>query len=248
MMQVIAVIPARYASTRFPGKPLIDIAGKTMIQRVYENVKQVKSLHKVYVATDDSRILEKVVAFGGHAVMTSSFHQSGTERCAEVLSKLEVEPDIVINVQGDEPFIAVEHIQQVIKCFEKSTTQIASLVKPVKNTEDLFNVNVAKVVVNEKMEALYFSRQAIPHLRGIPQQEWHEQHLFYKHIGIYGYRGEVLKSIVALPPSPLEQAEKLEQLRWLENGYTIQMALTQIENMAIDTPEDLQRVLQQLNG
>ncbi|WP_266205011.1 3-deoxy-manno-octulosonate cytidylyltransferase [Pontibacter kalidii] len=241
-MEVLGIIPARYASTRFPGKPLTDIKGKSMIQRVYEQAKK-SSLSEVLVATDDARILEHVQGFGGNAVMTGSQHQSGTDRCFEAY-KLHNQPyEYIINIQGDEPFIHPKQIDLVARCFERPQTQLATLVKKVETAEELFNVNAPKVVLNQAKEALYFSRQPIPYCRNVPNDIWHKQHTYYKHIGIYGYRADILEQITQLPPSTLELAESLEQLRWLEHGFRITTALTHHETIGIDTPEDLERVM-----
>lgn len=245
-MEVLGIIPARYASTRFPGKPLIDINGKSMIQRVYEQAKSA-GLAEVLVATDDARILEHVQAFGGKAVMTAAHHQSGTDRCFEAY-QLHDEPfEYIINIQGDEPFIRPEQINLVASCFEHSATQLATLIKKISTAEELFNINAPKVVINKAGEALYFSRSPIPFCRNVPNDIWHQQHTYYKHIGIYGYRADILEQITQLPPSPLELAESLEQLRWLENGFRITTALTEFETIGIDTPEDLLKV-QQVTG
>ncbi|WP_207422609.1 3-deoxy-manno-octulosonate cytidylyltransferase [Desertivirga brevis] len=243
--KILGVIPARYASTRFPGKPLIDIEGKSMIQRVYEQALKTEKLDEVVVATDDERILMHVRAFGGRAILTADTHQSGTDRCAEVAQKL---PgfDIIINIQGDEPFIDPKQIDMVCTCFASSDTVLATLVKPITSEEELFNVNSPKVVLNKLSEAIYFSRSTIPHVRGKEQTEWLKSHQFYKHIGIYGYRMDTLLSITKLPVSILEKTEALEQLRWIENGYRIKVAVTDIETTAIDTPDDLQKVLNQM--
>lgn len=237
--KVIGVIPARYASTRFPGKPLAIINGKTMIQRVYEQASKATSLTQVIVATDDQRIFDAVAAFGGKVVMTSEAHQSGTDRCAEVLEKLEEKPDAIINIQGDEPFIYPEQINQVAACFDDSETEIATLAMKVKNLEELQNSNVVKVVKDKNGFALYFSRSAIPYKRNTAFAE----NVFYKHVGIYGYRAEALAKISQLEPSNLEMMEGLEQLRWLENGYRIKVAETEFESFAVDTPEDLEKLL-----
>ncbi|WP_207535131.1 3-deoxy-manno-octulosonate cytidylyltransferase [Desertivirga arenae] len=243
--KILGVIPARYASTRFPGKPLIDIEGKSMIQRVYEQALKTQKLDEVVVATDDERILMHVRAFGGRAILTADTHQSGTDRCAEVAQKL---PgfDIIINIQGDEPFIDPKQIDMVCSCFAPSDTVLATLVKPITTEEELFNVNSPKVVLNKLSEAIYFSRATIPHVRGTEQNEWLKMHQFYKHIGIYGYRIDTLQSITRLPVSILEKTEALEQLRWIENGYRIKVAVTDIETTAIDTPDDLKKVLNQI--
>jgi 3-deoxy-manno-octulosonate cytidylyltransferase (CMP-KDO synthetase) len=237
-MNIIGIIPARYASTRFPGKPLIDIAGKSMIQRVYEQCMKAESLSEVIVATDDERIAEHVRGFGGKVMMTSADHQSGTDRCAEVVLKYEGLCDAVINIQGDEPFINPEQIDSLATAFNELHTQIATLIKPLKDEADIKNPNVVKVVMDKHHEAIYFSRSAIPYRRS-PDATI----VYNKHIGIYGYRKEVLHEITQLPMGLLEQAENLEQLRWIENGYKISLKETDQENIAIDTPEDLKKVL-----
>ncbi|ASB49488.1 3-deoxy-manno-octulosonate cytidylyltransferase [Alkalitalea saponilacus] len=241
---VLGIIPARYASTRFPGKPLVDIGGKPMIQRVYEQAAKI--LKHVYVATDDERIFDAVLSFNGKVVMTSPEHQSGTDRCTEALSLVESEEkrsyDVVINIQGDEPFIEPEILETLTGCFMSSMTEIATLVKPLKEAEDLFDSNKPKVVINPKYEAIYFSRSPIPYLRQYPQKEWHLKHPYFLHIGLYGYRSDILREITSLKPSSLELAESLEQLRWLENGYKISVRTVNHETIGIDTPEDLERV------
>jgi len=242
-MKVIGIIPARYASSRFPGKPLVDIGGKSMIQRVYEQVKNTSCLHEVIVATDDDRIAEHVKSFAGNVIMTASSHQSGTDRCAEVIAKVSGF-DIVINIQGDEPFINPLQIELLASCFDKEETQIATLVKKIHTEDELFNVNIPKVVRNIAGQAIYFSRQTIPYLRGIEQKNWLSKHNYFKHIGIYGYRTDVLKELTQLPISILEETEALEQLRWIEHGYTIQTAETEHETIAVDTQEDLERIIQ----
>lgn len=240
-MEVLGIIPARFASTRFPGKPLIDIHGKSMIQRVYEQAAK-STLTDVLVATDDDRILEHVLSFGGKAVMTGEHHQSGTDRCFEAYQKNDQPFDYIINIQGDEPFIRPEQIDLVAACFHNPATQLATLIKEISDSDELFNVNSPKVVINQAKEALYFSRQPIPYCRNIPNDIWHKQHTYYKHIGIYGYRADILEQITQLAPSSLELAESLEQLRWLENGYRIATALTTFETIGIDAPEDLQKI------
>ncbi len=242
-MKILAVIPSRYASTRFPGKPLVDIKGKTMIQRVYEQAKLCKSFTEVIVATDDQRILKHVKAFGGKVMMTNENHPSGTDRCAEVLSRLEEQYDAVVNVQGDEPFIQPEQLEQLISCFKNEHTQIATLVKKIDTTDDLLNINLPKVVFNKEMKALYFSRLPIPGQKSVDTEQWVENHPYYRHIGLYGYRADVLKEITKLPPSPLENIESLEQLRWLEAGYTITVSVTEFESIGIDTPADLDKII-----
>ena len=244
-MKVLAIIPARYASTRFPAKPLAQLGGKPIVQRVYEQVKKV--VERVVVATDDERIFDAIVSFGGEVVMTSPNHKSGTDRCAEAYEKLGYEADIIINVQGDEPFIATEQIETLVKCFENKAIDIATLVKPFSaegGIDALENPNSPKVVMNEQGEAIYFSRSVVPYLRDVERSEWLKHHTFYKHIGIYAFRAKTLGEITQLAQSPLEKAEKLEQLRWLENGYKIGVGITDIETIGIDTPEDLERAEQ----
>lgn len=242
-MKIIGIIPSRYASTRFPGKPLVDIAGKSMIQRVYEQAKKAKSLNDVYVATDDKRISEHVISFGGKVVMTSETHQSGTDRCFEAINKIQGETDVVINIQGDEPFIHPEQIDLVASCFTSSGVEIATLAMKMKSNADLFNPNIPKVIINKHKEAIYFSRQAMPHVRGVEQNEWMNRFTYYKHIGIYAYTVKVLKELTLLKQSSLELAEALEQLRWIENGYKIKIEVTDYESVAIDAPEDLNKLI-----
>ncbi|MBO4722018.1 MAG: 3-deoxy-manno-octulosonate cytidylyltransferase [Muribaculaceae bacterium] len=244
----IAIIPARFASTRFPGKPLAMLGGKTVIQCVYEQVS--KAIDNVLVATDDERIFNHVVGFGGKAVMTSSQHRSGTDRCWEAYQKNSGNEDIIINVQGDEPFILPEQIEALKLCFNDEITDIATLVKPfdkAKTYEELENPNSVKVVLNGNMNAMYFSRSVIPHLRGIDKSLWPSKHQYYTHLGIYAYRAKVLNDITSMEPSSLELAESLEQLRWLENGMTIKAGITQHSSIGIDTPQDLERAEQFLN-
>lgn len=241
-MTFIGIIPARYASTRFPAKPLALLGGKTVIHRVYEQVSSV--LSEVYVATDDERIADEVRRFGGKVVMTSTHHRSGTDRCYEAYTRIGSPQDVIINIQGDEPFIQAGQIETVMHCFDNADTQIATLVKPftpADGFEALENSNSPKVVVSPSMKALYFSRSVIPHLRGVDRSQWLSRHTFYKHIGLYAYRADVLARLTALPQSPLELAESLEQLRWIENGYTITVGITHTETIGIDTPQDLAR-------
>lgn len=241
-MKFIGIIPARYASTRFPGKPLALLGGKPVVQRVYEQVAGV--LDDAMVATDDERIEAAVRAFGGRVVMTGTHHRSGTDRCFEAYEKAGGGADVVVNIQGDEPFIQPEQLWAVKACFDDPDTQIATLVKPFTEVDGraaLENPNSPKVVVDGRMRALYFSRSVIPYLRNVEPDEWLSRHTFYKHIGLYAYRADVLRQITALPPSALEQAESLEQLRWLQNGYTIKVGISRIETIGIDTPDDLQR-------
>lgn len=248
-MKFIGIIPARYASTRFPGKPLADLHGKPMIQRVYEQVQNV--LDQVVVATDDEKIENAVIAFGGNVIMTSDQHTSGTDRCYEAFCKAGSGYDTIINIQGDEPFIRPEQIELLKNCFADPHTQIATLVKPFHPEDDfetvLFNPNSPKVVMNKNNEAMYFSRSVIPYFRGKHHTEWLGNHTYYKHIGLYGYRADILKEITSLPPSSLEIAESLEQLRWLENGYRIKVGITNVETIGIDTPEDMEKALDFMN-
>lgn len=242
-MKILGIIPARFASTRFPGKPLIDIAGKPMIQRVYEQTLLATSLSDVVVATDDEKIYKAVKAFGGNVIMTGDNHVSGTDRCAEVAQKISGF-DAVINIQGDEPLIDPNQINLVAGCFNDISTNIATLVKKITTNEELFNFNTPKVLLNANMEAIYFSRQTIPYLRNFDEKDWLKNHTFYKHIGIYGYKTATLSILSQLNSSSLEIAESLEQLRWIENGFKIKVAVTQAETLAIDTPEDLEKVLE----
>lgn len=245
-IRFLAIIPARYASTRFPGKPLAMLKGKSIIHRVYERVNQ--SFSFVYVATDDERIADEVKSFGGNVVMTSPNHKSGTDRCYEAYCKIAKSEnltfDVVVNVQGDEPFIANEQLHTVKACFVDSATQIATLVKPFPkgcSFAELQNPNSPKVVLSNDNYALYFSRSVIPYLRPFPQEEWTSHHTFYKHIGLYAYRVDVLERITHLPLGELEAAESLEQLRWLQAGFSIRVGKTMLETIGIDTPEDLCR-------
>ena len=248
-MKFIGVIPARYASTRFPGKPLAMLGGKSVIQRVYEQVSSV--LDCAYVATDDERILQAVEAFGGKAVMTSPDHKSGTDRIEEAVRKIGGSFDVVINIQGDEPFIQRSQLEEIIRCFDDAETQIATLGKPFDKAQGFAaveNPNSPKIVVDNRGYALYFSRSVIPFIRGKETAEWMDHYPFLKHLGIYAYRTEVLHEITRLPQSSLELAESLEQLRWLQNGYRIKVGLTDVETVGIDTPEDLERAEAFLKG
>lgn len=241
-MKILAVIPARYASTRFPGKPLALLEGKPIIEWVWQCVAQMPALTEAVVATDDERILDTVRQFGGRAMMTSTQHRSGTDRCGEVLTNLEGQGqqfDVVINLQGDEPFTQQSQLENLIDCFAHADTQIATLKTPIVSTEELFSPNNVKVVCGKDGRALYFSRQPIPYLRGTESGEWLKRQPYYKHVGIYAFRAETLKEVVKLEPSALEVSESLEQLRWLENGYNIQVRTTEQANIGIDTPEDL---------
>ena len=241
-LKFIAIIPARYASTRFPGKPLAMLGGNSVIQRVWEQVSG--AVGAAVVATDDERIAEAVEAFGGRAVMTSPDHKSGTDRCWEAYQKQGEEYDVIINVQGDEPFIAHSQLRAIMSCFEDENTDIATLVKPFAESDGLAaleNPNSPKVVLDNSSRAIYFSRSVIPYLRGIEKEEWLKHHTFYKHIGMYAFRRNVLGEVTALPQSKLELAESLEQLRWIENGYKIGVGISDVETVGIDTPEDLER-------
>ena len=238
-MKFIAIIPARYASTRFPGKPLAMLGGKTVIQRVYEQVTSV--LGEAYVATDDERIFQAVEQFGGKAVMTRSDHKSGTDRIQEAATKINTDADVIINVQGDEPFIQSSQIDTLMHLFDEPDTQIGTLGKPFESMEAIENPNSPKIVTDNRGFALYFSRSVIPYIRGKERDSWFGEYPFLKHLGIYAYRREVLAEVTKLPQSSLEKAESLEQLRWLQNGYRIRVGLTDVETVGIDTPEDLQR-------
>lgn len=241
-MKFIAIIPARFASTRFPGKPLALLAGKTIIQRVYEQAR--KAIDDVFVATDDERIANAVEKFGGKAVMTSPDHRSGTDRIKEAAIKLGMRADVIINIQGDEPFIHPEQITTVCKCFDYDNVQIATLGKPFGNKavfDLLSNPNSPKIVIDNNSFAMYFSRSIIPFVRSKEKDSWPSSFPFLKHIGLYAYRTEVLKEITTLPQSSLEIAENLEQLRWLQNGYKIKVGITDAETIGIDTPDDLKR-------
>ena len=238
-MTFTAIIPARYASTRFPGKPLAVLGGKTVIQRVYEQVSSM--LSEVYVATDDERIFSCVESFGGKAVMTRKDHQSGTDRIQEAVEKTATQADIIINVQGDEPFIQPSQIQTLMQLFDDPSTQIGTLGKPFESLEAVENPNSPKIVTDNRGFALYFSRSIIPYIRGKAQTDWFGEYPFLKHLGVYAYRREVLAEVTKLPQSSLEKAESLEQLRWLQNGYRIRVGLTDVETVGIDTPEDLKK-------
>ena len=246
-MKFISIIPARYASTRFPGKPLALLCGKSVIQRVYEKVSGI--IEETWVATDDERIFNAVKDFGGKAVMTRNDHKSGTDRIEEAIEKIGGDFDVVINVQGDEPFIQASQIKTVCDCFDDPSTEIATLGKPFGNDMDaVSNPNSPKIVVDKRGYAMYFSRSIIPFVRGKDEKEWPFSYPFLKHIGLYAYRRNVLKEVTQLPQGELEKAESLEQLRWLENGYRIKVGLTDVETVGIDTPEDLARAEAFLKG
>lgn len=245
-MKVLGIIPARYASSRFPGKPLADINGKSMIQRVYEQSLKSTSVDEVIVATDDKRIVQAVLDFNGTSVLTAEDHPSGTDRCNEVVEKLKLENkvfDVVVNIQGDEPYINPEQISQVVSSFKNPEVNIATLAKKIDSSEELFSENINKVIFDLSGNAIYFSRNPIPFQRNFPKDQWLENHTYFKHIGIYAYRPETLKVITQLKQSKLELAESLEQLRWLENGYKIFVKDTGFESIAVDTPADLSKIL-----
>lgn len=261
-MKTLAIIPARYASTRFPGKPLAMISGKTMIQCVYEQALKAKTLDRIIVATDDTRIADTVKSFGGEVMMTSASHSNGTERCIEVLFQINTENltsnlvnksgqtnrfspvyDIVVNIQGDEPFIDPEDINKAVTLLKNNAFDIATLSKKIDALSDLDNPNVVKVIFDVTGKAIYFSRCAVPYLRDVPASERLKAHDFYKHIGLYAFKGSTLLKLPQLKESLLEKAEKLEQLRWLENGLTIGVAETQNNSISIDTPEDLAKII-----
>lgn len=241
-MLTLGVIPARFDSTRFPGKPLVQILGKSMIRRVYEQVLQAKSIDKVVVATDDERILNEISSFGGNAIMTSKDHLSGTDRCYEALTLLDETYDVVVNIQGDEPFIHPQQINQVAELLQNSTFEIATLARKIHEPNDLFNPNIVKVIFDKWGKAIYFSRHPIPYVRGVEEAKWTHHYDFYKHIGLYAYRKEVLAAITQLSPSSLEKSESLEQLRWVENGYSIALGITDKDNFGIDSPSDIENL------
>ena len=242
-MKVIGIIPSRYASTRFPSKPLAMIKGKTMIQRVWEQAWKSK-LDAVVVATDDMRIADEVLKFGGQYVLTDPNHRSGTDRCREALYMVEGQYDAVVNIQGDEPFIDPAQINQVIELIGRDDAQLASLAKRIEDEDELFSPNVVKVVMDKQGNALYFSRNPIPFMRNLDHDKWLQKGEFYKHIGLYAYKTETLCQIAEMQSTKLEMAESLEQLRWLENGLRIRMGITQLESLSIDTQEDYEKAMQ----
>jgi len=243
---IAGIIPARYASTRFPGKALADINGKSMIQRVYEQAAKSASLSTLVVATDDMRIFDHVLDFGGKAVMTAAHHPSGTDRCQDALTQMGSGYRYVINIQGDEPFIDPAQIDELAAALQDSTTEIATQMIPVSNHDELFDKGEVKIVLNTANEALYFSRMVIPFIKGVDELQWHLHHPYYRHVGLYAYRGDILDKITKLPVSALEKAESLEQLRWVENGFRIKCVTTKYESHCIDTPEDLEKMLKRL--
>ena len=243
---IAGIIPARYGSTRFPGKSLIDIQGKSMIQRVYEQASKSTSLDKLVVATDDDRILKHVESFGGLALMTSPHHANGTDRCWDALQQLGPDYTYVINIQGDEPFIDPQQVDELGAVLKDGTTELATQMIPVRTHEELFDRGEVKIVLNDKMEALYFSRMVIPFIKGVDEKDWHLHFPYHRHVGMYAYRRDVLEKISKIPVSSLEQAESLEQLRWLEHGFRIKCVITQFESHCIDTPEEVEKVMRRM--
>jgi 3-deoxy-manno-octulosonate cytidylyltransferase (CMP-KDO synthetase) len=241
-MNVVGVIPARYESSRFPGKPLVDLGGKSMIQRTYEQCMKCDDLSHVVVATDNKEIFDHIKSWGGNVVMTRSNHQTGTDRIVEAVGVLDKEFEVVVNIQGDEPFIEPKQISLVVELFKNEAVGIGTLIKQIKDIETLLNPNNPKVVTDLNGNALFFSRETIPHLRGVEKSDWLSNGKYFKHIGIYGFRTKVLNEISRLPVSGLEKSESLEQLRWLENGYQIKTAITDLETIGIDSPEDIEKV------
>lgn len=246
-MRVLGVIPSRYQSSRFPGKPLIDLKGKSMIQRVFEGSAASDKIQEVVVATDDVRIFDHVVGFGGKAMMTSTSHRSGTDRCGEVIQHF-LDYDIVINIQGDEPLVDARQLEQIIHLFDDPKVQIATLAKKIDRSEDIFNPNRVKVVLDKDSNGIYFSRNPIPYCQNTDNEEWLSKSDYYRHIGIYAYRTSCLKKLVQLDPTDLEKTESLEQLRWLYNGFQIRVGVTAIETPNIDTPDDVKEVLKFLDA
>ncbi len=240
---IVGIIPARYASSRFPGKPLIDIKGKSMLQRVYEQAAKSKMLNKVIVATDDEQIFNHVKKFGGQVVMTAAHHPSGTDRCWDALQQLEEDYQYVINIQGDEPLIEPAQIDELAAILQDGKTALATQMMAIDSYEMLFDKGEVKIVLNVNNEALYFSRMVIPFIKGFDEKEWHLHHAYFRHVGMYAYRKDVLEKITQLPVSSLEKAESLEQLRWIENGFSIKCVATAYESHCIDTPEDLEKLL-----
>lgn len=242
--KILGIIPARFASTRFPGKPLVEIWGKTMIQRVYEQCDKSKLFDDLVIATDDKRIEEEVMRFGGKVVQTHANHQSGTDRCAEVLANISELYDVVVNIQGDEPFVHANDLKMLIQSFDNDWVDISTLAASITESSELFDANKVKVVLGANQQALYFSRATIPYVRGEETENWMDKHTFYKHLGVYAYKSSVLKKVTTLPMGKLELLENLEQLRWLEAGYTISVQLTENKVIAVDTPEDLKKILE----
>lgn len=244
--KILGIIPARYASTRFPGKPLINILGKSMIQRVYEQAKKASTLTDVIVATDDERILNHVLSFGGKAIITTQNHASGTDRCFEALLNYDKKVDYIINIQGDEPFIDPTQIDLLGNSCD-GNTELATLIIPVTNHEVLFDEGEVKVTLTKNFDALYFSRMVIPFIKGKPKTEWHLHYNYFRHVGMYAYRYDILEAVTKMELSSLENAESLEQLRWLQNGLKVKCAVTQFDSHCIDTPEDVEKVLRLMN-
>jgi len=244
---IVGIIPARYESSRFPGKPLVDIKGKTMIQRVVERARQSKLLSDVVVATDDQRIYDHVYALGVKVVMTSSDHPSGTDRCYEALTKLDRSYQYIINIQGDEPMLEAAQIDELANVLKEGNVQLATQIATVDDAETLWSEGEVKVVLNDKSEALYFSRSVIPYIKNKHKDEWHLHHAFWRHVGMYAYRADVLEKLTKLPLASLEKAESLEQLRWLQAGFTIQCVPTKHNSYCVDTPEDLKAIMSMIS-
>ncbi|UII27277.1 3-deoxy-manno-octulosonate cytidylyltransferase [Fulvivirga maritima] len=240
-MRILGIIPARYGSSRFPAKALADIGGKTMVRRVYEQALKASMITDVVVATDHDDIYNEITNHGGKAVMTRQDHESGTDRCFEALNKQEQQYDYVINIQGDEPFIDPDQINLIAQMLD-GQTELGTLIKAIDSKEDLFNPNVVKVIFDKNQKAIYFSRSPLPHNRQHTSDQWLDQHRYFRHIGIYAYRTDILEKITQLEVSSLEKAESLEQLRWIENGYSIKVAETEHDSIGIDTPEDLDKL------
>lgn len=241
-MKILGIIPARYASTRFPGKPLIDILGKSMLQRVYEQASKSKELTSVIIATDDERIASHAQSFGAKVVMTKAEHPSGTDRCFEAYKNFGEEFDYIINIQGDEPFIDPSQIDLLANICD-GNTELATLMIKCNSHAVLFDKGEVKITLNTNNEALYFSRMVIPFIKGVDEKEWHKHFNYFRHVGMYAYRKDVLEKVTKLHPSSLEKAESLEQLRWLENGFKIKCAETLHDSHCIDTPEDVEKVI-----
>jgi len=244
---IAGIIPARYSSARYPGKSLTHILGKSMIQRVYEQSLRSKGLDTLVVATDDERIFNHVASFGGNVLMTAAHHANGTDRCWDALQQLGPEYQYVINIQGDEPFIDPQQIDELAAVLHEGTTELATQMIAVKTYEELFDMGEVKIVLNDNMEALYFSRMPIPYVKGVAESDWHKHFTYYRHVGMYAYRRDVLGQISKIPVSTLEQAESLEQLRWLQHGFRIKCVTTSFESHCVDTPEDIDKVLRRMN-
>lgn len=246
-MSILGIIPARYASTRFPGKPLAMIKGISMLQRVYTQAKKAKHLQDIIIATDDQRIKDHATSFGARTIITKEDHPSGTDRCFEAYTLNEKKYDYVLNIQGDEPFLDPEQIDSLAKACD-GTVEIATQMIKCTNTQVLFDKGEVKIILNNKREALYFSRNVIPFIKGKPENEWHKHYDYYRHVGMYAYRTDILEKITQLKPSALELAESLEQLRWLENGYKIKCIETNFDSHCVDTPDDIDKVLKLMAG